>query len=567
MNRRMAAVIASFATAAACMVSCGAPKPKVLMVMFDGARADCYFNAKCPTLHSLVEGTWAKGYGCAHTFCGRTILDARTYSYPNHSAILSGISAAKHGVQFNFQFRQFDSGKFPNWIACLHKAKPTLKCQYIYADGCDASLGNDRTLPMFVPSGSPEVCDAKAADEAVRIFSCAEVPDAATFFLEEPDCSGHASSYYPSDAKYLAAFSRSDAHLGRVLDAIKSRPQFSDEDWLILFTTDHGGVLSGHGAMGGHCETVPMLVVGRHVGHGEIVGRPRLFDLPATALAHFGLKAKDFGMDGVPLGDKVAQVPRSTLDAGLVAYMPFNCRNNTGENAVKTSGITASGWGDLEYLKNSYSDKDPFPAGAPTRLFGRIYGTEGVPVAFRLDGAQKVFADRKKGFAVTFWMRQWNDHSNGLSNPVVMGNKDLSSPKSPGFAIRMADFAQRMPRGMGLEFADKAGNERTLGVFMPELKHWNFYAVSVRPDGVVLFCQGRMHGDFHLIADNSRGADFGSQLPLFVGQDGTGEYWHGDWFDVDEFGLWDRALTPEEMHDVYGRGRGGKSLVDGMKLF
>jgi hypothetical protein len=45
----------------------------------------------------------------------------------------------------------------------------------------------------------------------------------------------------------MQAIETTDGHVGIVLDALRARPTYADEDWLVLVITDHGGVGTGHG--------------------------------------------------------------------------------------------------------------------------------------------------------------------------------------------------------------------------------------------------------------------------------------------------------------------------------
>jgi len=163
---------------------------------------------------------------------------------------------------------------------------------------------------------------------------------------------------------------------------------------------------------------------------------------------------------------------------------------------------------------------------------------------------------------VAFWMLDEGKYGSG--NPIVLSNRNhldmmnrgfSNRTAYPGFSIfakgRMSDETE----GMTLEFALADGKTvRQVGAFAPEFGKWTFYAVVRRSDGPVVFYQGRSNGDFHWIAADAADADFASGLPLMLGQDAAGQYPHGAALGFDEFGLWNRALTPHEVRQVFGRG-------------
>lgn len=96
-------VIMTCAMVAAVAADAAAGGPKVLLVMWDGCRADALVNCKVPNLGRLAAGKWQPGYNGAWSLCGEPIRDARPYSFSNHASILTGVSAAKHNVYFNYQ--------------------------------------------------------------------------------------------------------------------------------------------------------------------------------------------------------------------------------------------------------------------------------------------------------------------------------------------------------------------------------------------------------------------------------------------------------------------------------
>ncbi len=62
----------------------------------------------------------------------------------------------------------------------------------------------------------------------------------------------------PSDPVYLASIGKVDALVGQVLDAVRQRPQFAEEDWLTIMVTDHGGNGTAHGG-----QTDTMIIFGK----------------------------------------------------------------------------------------------------------------------------------------------------------------------------------------------------------------------------------------------------------------------------------------------------------------
>ena len=68
-----------------------ARKPKALLIMLDGCRADALANAQPPNIERLRKGAWQPGYNGAWSETGLNLFDAPADSAPNHAAILTAL--------------------------------------------------------------------------------------------------------------------------------------------------------------------------------------------------------------------------------------------------------------------------------------------------------------------------------------------------------------------------------------------------------------------------------------------------------------------------------------------
>ncbi len=64
---------------------------------------------------------------------------------------------------------------------------------------------------------------------------------------ENPDANGHTTGFGDKNYRYVSGICNLDRLTFELLKAIKSRPDFCKEDWLILIASDHGGHLTRHG--------------------------------------------------------------------------------------------------------------------------------------------------------------------------------------------------------------------------------------------------------------------------------------------------------------------------------
>lgn len=85
---------------------------------------------------------------------------------------------------------------------------------------------------------------------------------------ECPDDNGHSTGFGDENYRYVAGITNLDRLAYQLLQNIKLRPTFNDEDWLILIGSDHGGHKTRHGS---HliCDTTTFLASSRPIASGE----------------------------------------------------------------------------------------------------------------------------------------------------------------------------------------------------------------------------------------------------------------------------------------------------------
>lgn len=64
---------------------------------------------------------------------------------------------------------------------------------------------------------------------------------------EHTDSTGHDLGFSFNNPKYKEAFKAEDACAYEAIKAIEARETYETEDWLIIVTSDHGGIELGHG--------------------------------------------------------------------------------------------------------------------------------------------------------------------------------------------------------------------------------------------------------------------------------------------------------------------------------
>ena len=275
---------------------------KVLLIGIDGVRPDVLSEVPTPVMDSLAESGW-------YTASARTTTPS--VSGPAWSSILTGVWPAKHGVMDNgFEGRRYE--EYPAFLTVAERQRPEL--------GTFAALD---WMPLAsLEGGGPVLTDAMdslvavdgyefgwaEADSIIALraaqhLASAEV-DAAFVYLGNPDETSHRHGSIGTE--YRDAIALSDRHVGWLMEALRARPAYGGEDWLVLVSTDHGRREDGgHGGDSPEEMTIFILASGAATGSWPAVGSEPTYivDVPVTALHHLGMSAdSDADLDGRPLG-------------------------------------------------------------------------------------------------------------------------------------------------------------------------------------------------------------------------------------------------------------------------
>ncbi|MBT2544551.1 alkaline phosphatase family protein [Streptomyces sp. ISL-44] len=312
-----AALIAASALATpAGAADAAATTDKVLVIGIDGAVLDRVKAANAPNLKGLM----AQGLTARSTLYANPM--AATSSGPGWSTIATGVWPDKHGVKDN-SFTGKNYTAYPDFLTRIENAKPALNT-YAAADW-EPITSTDAGGPIFSPKVDKRLSlkgdrdGYGSEDPKIAAAAAAELqgqnPDAAFVYLGEIDVAGH--SYGAASQQYLDAIGRVDTLIGQVLTAVQNRPTYSQENWKILVTTDHGHTNSGgHGGSTIQERGTFVIAKGAGIAAGSVRDDVKLVDVAATALAQVGVSTA--ALDGVPL-DAPDSDPFDTLRPNLQA--------------------------------------------------------------------------------------------------------------------------------------------------------------------------------------------------------------------------------------------------------
>jgi hypothetical protein len=277
--------------------------PKVLLVGIDGVQHQRVRELQLPVLTQLPTATAYTG-GIVGTSS-----EVPTVSGPGWVTALTGVWANKHGVHSNES--EATDAQFPSVFKRLRDARP---------DAYIASLSswgpiNTQYLVRDVAGNNLNLSDVSDAATVVRAIDTLRRTPADLVFvhLSDPDNVAHADGF---GASYDNALRVADRQLGQLLSAVKQRDR-TDEDWLVLVTTDHGRTPgSGHGHGGQTRQEKEIFIAANRVLNDEfqsalitldssfdgLYGHVAQTSIAPTILRHMGVEPQaDWLLDGASL--------------------------------------------------------------------------------------------------------------------------------------------------------------------------------------------------------------------------------------------------------------------------
>ena len=205
---------------------------KVLLIGIDGCRSDALSLANTPNIDALINNG---------LFSPDALNNDITISGPGWSAILCGVWSDKHLVTGN-DFTINDYLNYPSIFKYIEDYNSDLNTASI----CHWGPINDYIMQNFVDY-KLNVSSGADASAYTSIYISNDDPDFIFVHFDDVDHAGHAYGFSPFIPEYISAIEDIDNYVGEILQSIIQRPNYINEDWLVLITTDHGGLNTSHG--------------------------------------------------------------------------------------------------------------------------------------------------------------------------------------------------------------------------------------------------------------------------------------------------------------------------------
>ncbi|UOE47785.1 DUF4983 domain-containing protein [Mucilaginibacter sp. SMC90] len=207
---------------------------KVLYIIIDGARGKALGDTavRYPEITKLYNNS-------LYTFSA--IVDPDNEPVTNASAWatqLTGVGVAKNQVTTE-DFAGNKLSEFPSFISLLKSYDHNFR---IAAFSASAAFADHFT------QSADQKQTFENSDEAVKAAVVADLQkndrDLVLAQFHSVEAAGTSSNYDSTTPAYQAALSQVDSYVGEIMAALKGRPNYSAENWLVVITSNKGGKIS-----------------------------------------------------------------------------------------------------------------------------------------------------------------------------------------------------------------------------------------------------------------------------------------------------------------------------------
>ncbi len=207
----------------------GKGERKTLLIIVDGAVGTEVRAAK-PRNLSLLADFAIHSYDALADYNTTTGMS----NAKGWSNILTGVKADKHQVT-GTDFTGNNLAQYPSLIKHLKEKRPDWRTS--------AFVANKEVID-FLAADATEKNSFAGDDAAVKEAVKSELSSKNSAFVlaqfHKVDVAGTAGSYSVSDPGYKAAILKTDEYIGEILSALRGRPNYADENWLVIITSNKG---------------------------------------------------------------------------------------------------------------------------------------------------------------------------------------------------------------------------------------------------------------------------------------------------------------------------------------
>ncbi|GAB3929115.1 DUF4983 domain-containing protein [Mucilaginibacter myungsuensis] len=199
--------------------------PKVLYIIADGARGTSVRDGATPVIKSLLPNAIYSWNG---------LSDGNGTNATTWADMITGVSKDKHNVLSE----DFAGNRLNDFPSIFERIKSIRNQMRIAAFSSSASFKDKLT-------GGTDVSESFATDAEVKTrmvdFLKADTASIIVGEFKGIQTAGLASGFDNSFPAYAAAITTFDTQVGEILDALKKRPTYDNENWMVIIASNKGG--------------------------------------------------------------------------------------------------------------------------------------------------------------------------------------------------------------------------------------------------------------------------------------------------------------------------------------
>ena len=242
---------------------------KALLIGIDGCRPDGIQQANTPNIDALILNA---------SYTWDAMNDGVTSSGPGWSSLLTGVLPNKHGI-VNNTFIGSNLAQYPHLFKRIEEYDASLHTVSIV----QWHPVNNNIASGFVDTMINVADHSDFVGTAAIDYLTYADPDAIFLHFDDVDHAGHGSGFTPNNPNYISAIEDVDENIGYIMTALNNRPNINNENWVIIVSTDHGGINFSHGGNTFEERNIFMIVSGDSVPNAQIHADSTLTQqLPAT---------------------------------------------------------------------------------------------------------------------------------------------------------------------------------------------------------------------------------------------------------------------------------------------
>lgn len=202
--------------------------PKILYIVIDGLRGEAVKDLSPSTITSI-------GRNSIYTLNG--LSDATGFNSVGWSDMLTGVDSAKHHVTT----QNFSGNNFANYPSVFTRLK-SIHPEWRTVAFCKSQALKDNLLSDATDSK----VSSSDAEVSFSILDELTHNDATLVFGEfsSVDSVGAVDGYESNVPNYAAAIQAVDSYVSSALTTIKERPNYKNENWLVVIASNKGGYIS-----------------------------------------------------------------------------------------------------------------------------------------------------------------------------------------------------------------------------------------------------------------------------------------------------------------------------------